>query len=203
MIGRIFGKIDRKMWMRLGLLLVIAVIMATPAVRVLADQTIEVPIATVDFTGTTYNDPKTFTVDVSSIKNAKQIILEITLSTQDDKFLRYIYVTIDGVGINERTNGARKFTAIVSPNSQLPLRYDVTGNVKGKDSISVAIYLYNLKAGPYTWTVTAKLIGIITDDITITDPTSGQNIAVPVYIASGGMGLAFLGVAYYFKQRED
>jgi len=46
-------------------------------------------------------------------------------------------------------------------------------------------------------------MGIITDDITIPSGTSGEAIAVPVYIVSSGVGLAFLGIAYYFKQKED
>ena len=76
--------------------------------------------------------------------------------------------------------------------------------VKGKNSVTVKIYLYNLAAGPYTWTVSAKFIGILSDDITITDPSNPTNsIAIPVYMASGVAGVGLLGVAYYLKQRED
>lgn len=90
------------------------------------------------------------------------------------------------------------------------MRYDVTNLVKGKSSVSVTIYLYNLNSGPYTWTVTAKFVAVLSDSVVILNPFDGggevggtESIAIPVCIASGLTGLGFLGVAYYFKQRED
>jgi hypothetical protein len=201
-VGKI---ISNKIVLKVTLILIV-VLSLTPVLRVFADQSVEVPIATTDFVGTTYNDPKTFTVDVSNIKNAKQIFIEVTVSTTDDKYLRLITIEIDNVVVNEKLfrDGTKKYTAMISPASPNTLRYDVTNLVKGKDSVVVKIYVWHLSAGPYTWSVSAKFIGIISEDVVIPDPTNTSNsFAIPVYVASGGIGIALLGVAYVLKQRED
>lgn len=193
---------------RVGLFLsLLLVLLIVPMAKyALADQTVEVPITSSDFTGTTWNDPKSFTVDVSKISDAKQIFIEITLSSSDDHYLRVLYVQIDGSGVNEKPfgSGDRKKTAIVSPASQNNLRYDVTSLVKGKNSVTVKIYLYHLVTNgvSYTWHVSAKFIGVLGDNVVIPNP-SGESFAVPVYMASSASGLALLAVAYFLKRRED
>ncbi len=198
--------LDRKV-IRIGLFFsLLLVLLAVPMARyALADQTVEVPITTSDFTGTTYSNPKSFTVDTSKISGAKQIFIEVSLSTDNDYYLRVLYIQIDSSGVNEKSfDSSRKMTAIVSPGSQNNLRYDVTSMVKGKNSVTVKIYLYHL-GGSYTWHVSAKFVGVLSDNVVIPNPSgsSGESFAVPVYIASGGVGLALLAVAYVLKQRED
>lgn len=193
---------------RVGLLaiILITVVLLVVPTNVYADQVVEVSITTNEnFVGTTYSSPKSYTVDVSKISQAKQVFIEITVKSVDDLYLRILYVQIDGAGVNEKVfKETQKMTAIVAPNSQNLLKYDVTNMVKGKNSVNVNIYLYNLAAKPYTWTVSAKFIGVLSDDIVITDPSNPANsFAIPVYMASGLGGVGLLGVAYYLKQRED
>lgn len=195
---------------RLALAIAFILVFSMPILTVYADQQVEVSICDTDFVGTTWSGgPKSFTVDVGKISNAKQIFIEVSLSSKDDKWLRVIYIVIDGTGVNAKdwdVNKGHKYTAVVSPSGN-NLRYDVTSMVKGKSSVKVEIYLYTLK-DPYTkasltWHVTAKFIGVLGDEVVVPNPSGSESFAIPTYMASGGLGLALLGVAYYLKRRED
>ena len=203
---RLFNLNPRLVRLSIGISLLI--LMLIPVYLVYADEQVEVPICDADFTGTTWSTPKQFTVDISKIAGAKQVMIEISLSSKDDKWLRVLYITIDGVGVNAKDwkDGQKKYTAIVSPSGN-NLKYDVTSMVKDKSTVTVEIYLYTLK-NPYdksdtTWHVTAKFIAVLSENVVIPNPSGEESFAIPTYMASGGLGIALLGVAYYLKRRED
>jgi hypothetical protein len=174
---------------------------------VYAEEQVTIPIATVDFVGSTYNDPQSFSVSVSDIKNAKEIFIEVNVKSTDDNWFRYITIEIDGQVVNPAQKGARYYTAVISPYGDNPLRYDVTSLVTGKDVVDVTIRVWTLRnpydKSPTTWSVTAQFIGILEDSIVLPPPTGGEAVMIPVYMASGVAGLGFLGLAYYFRRRED
>jgi len=54
-----------------------------------------------------------------------------------------------------------------------------------------------------TWHVTAKFIAVLSENVVIPNPSGEESFAISTYMASGGLGIALLGVAYYLKRRED
>lgn len=192
-------------------LLIVAMLLA-PVTMALADQQVSVAITSGQTFQNTGWTTKSFTVDVSKIRDAKQITIHITGTPTDDPWLRYMVVAIDGQVVHAQSldashswdNGAlNAYSDVVS--GQFEVRYDVTSLVKGKDTVTVKIGITTYTG---SWSINANFDGVLEDTITIptggsTAGGSGNGVTVPVATASAVAGVAFLIAGVFMKRREE
>ena len=181
---------------------IILVILCISMPLAAADTTKTINIASnIQFANTGY-ELKSYIVDVSAIKNAKQIVIHITGQGSSDPYLRYLLVKVDGQIINARTLGGDKpwssYTALVK--DQFDLRYDVTNLVKGKDSVTVEIGLSTFTG---SWTVSAEFQAVLEESTTIPMPgTEQESYTIKnSWLAAAG-GAILIATAYYIRQKE-
>ncbi len=180
-----------------ALAIVFAVAFSMPLA--LADETVTVNIASsVTFQNTGYN-LKSWTVDVSKLKNAKQIVIHVSGQASGDGYVRYLIIKIDGQVVNPR--GSLKhwgsYTALVR--SAFDLRYDVTNLVKGKSKVTVEIGITTFVG---SWTVSAEFTGALDEVVIIPVDSGSGGVAVPAAWMAAGGGLACLGLAWYLRSKE-
>jgi len=89
---------------------IILVILCVSMPLAAADTTKTINICSnISFANTGY-ELKSYIIDVSAIKNAKQIVIHITGQGNNDPYLRYLLVKIDGQVINARTLSGDKLS---------------------------------------------------------------------------------------------
>jgi len=184
--------------------LLVILVLALPFGVAYADQSVTIPICSNQEFSSTGWTTKSFTVDVSKLSNAKQVMVHVSGKAVDDLYVRYLVVIIDGQVVNPHNLADRKwdnsinsFTDTVS--GQFDLKYDVTNLVKGKNSVTVKIGITTY----YKWTISAEFIGVLGDNINIPTPGStSETTSVPVSTAAAVAGLAFIGLGLYFKKNE-
>jgi len=155
------------------------------------------------FTSETYSGTgwttKTYSVDVSSISNAKQITIHISGVTQTDEFLRYLLVKVEGQIVNGHSLEDKPwtgYTAMVS--SSFDLTYDVTNLVKGKRTAIVEVGLTTFTG---SWTLNAEFNAVLEESITL--PTNPQNpMTIKTTYLAAGLGLTLIPGAIYLRSRE-
>jgi len=166
-----------------------------------ADTTKTINICSnISFANTGY-ELKSYIIDVSAIKNAKQIVIHITGQGSSDPYLRYLLVKIDGQVINARTLSGDKpwssYTALVK--DQFDLRYDVTNLVKGKNSVTVEIGLTTFTG---SWTINAEFQAALEESTTIPLPSQQEGYTIKnSWLAAVG-GIILIIAAYYIRQKE-
>lgn len=174
--------------------MVIVLLMAAPLV--LADQLVKVTIVSGEVFQKTGYSFKSWTVDVSKIKDAKQITIKISGSPNGDPWARYLCVKIDGSIVNMKSGSKwGGYTAIVS--KSFHLSYDVTSMVKGKSSVKVEIGITTFVG---SWTISAEFNGVVEEVTIIPGPGNGQ--AVPTEWLAAGGGLACIAGAWYLRSKE-
>jgi len=183
--------------------LAITLFLLMPIMAAYADSTVTVPICTNQEFSNTGWTTRSFTVDVSKISSAKQVMIHVSGKATDDKYVRYLVVIVDNQVVNAQTldrkwdNSISGFTDVVS--GQFDLKYDVTNLVKGKSSVTVKIGITTA----YKWTVSGEFIGVLGDNINIPLPnTTSETTPVPVSTAAAVAGLAFIGLGLYFKKND-
>ena len=189
------------------LLIASVLLIIAPIIAAYADQTVSVPIATNEVFEQTGLTTKTYTVDVSQLKNAKQITIYVTGKPENDPWLRSLVVIIDGQVVhsqpfdeNHKWDGTvQAYSDVVA--GQFEVRYDVTNLVKGKDRVTVKLGISTYVG---RWTLSARFDGVVEDSITIPNPTPEQStLSVPVSTASAAAGVAFLAAGVFMKRREE
>ena len=191
----------KKMLVPLVVVLVLALPLALGVAH--ADQSVTIPICSNQEFSNTGWTTKSFTVDVSKLSNAKQVMIHVSGKAVDDSYVRYLVVIIDNQVVNLQTldrkwdGSISGFTDVVS--GQFDLKYDVTNLVKGKNSVTVKIGITTY----YKWTISAEFLGVQGDNINIPTPgntTPSGGMEVPVPTAAAIAGLAFIGLGLYFKE---
>ena len=123
----------------------------------------------------------TWRVDVSSIKDARQIVIYVYGCATEDPYVRFLLIYIDGHLVNPTEKpttpppsrvGSRSMertyfyyeTVTTTVWKKFEVQYDVTNLVKGKDYVTVKI---ELSTSTGEWIVRAKFIGIVEEKIYI------------------------------------
>jgi len=183
--------------------LAITLFLLMPIMAAYADSTVTVPICTNQEFSNTGWATKSFTVDVSKISSAKQVMIHVSGKATDDKYVRYLVIIVDNQVVNAQTldrkwdGSVSGFTDVVS--GQFDLKYDVTNLVKGKSSVTVKIGITTA----YKWAISGEFIGVLGDNINIPLPnTTSEPTPVPVSTAAAVAGLAFIGLGLYFKKND-
>lgn len=140
----------------------------------------------------------TWRVDVSSLKDARQIAIHVYGYATDDPYVRFLLVYIDGQLVNPTEKpttpppssggsggggsigGEQPYfyykTVTTTVWKEFEVQYDVTSLVKGKDYVTVKIEL--LTSTGY-WHVMARFIGIVEEKIYIPpkpeQPSTGES----------------------------
>jgi len=175
----------------------IILLMATPLV--LADQLVKVTIVSGEVFQNTGYSFKSWTIDVSKIKDAKQITIKITGSSSGDPYYRYLCVKIDGQIINQRSDGGKWTGATAVVYKSFDLTYDVTNLVKGKSSDKVEIGITTFVG---SWTISAEFNGVLEEQTVIPGPGSDGGWTIPTAWLAAGAGILCVAGAWYLRSKE-
>ena len=176
----------------------IILLMATPLV--LADQLVKVTIVSGEVFQNTGYSFKSWTVDVSKIKDAKQITIKITGSASGDPYYRFLCVKIDGQIINQRSDGGEWPGATAVVYKSFDLTYDVTNLVKGKSSVKVEIGITTFVG---RWTISAEFSGVLEEQTVIPGPGGdGGGWTIPTAWFAAGAGILCVAGAWYLRSKE-
>jgi len=152
----------------------------------------------------------TWRVDVSSLKDARQIAIHVYGYATDDPYVRFLLVYIDGQLVNptekpttpppSRMGSFYYKTVTTTVWKEFEVQYDVTNLVKGKDYVTVKI---ELSTSTGYWHVMARFIGIVeekiyippkpeqeeqssSEEVTENTPTTSQSQEEPTSSGSSG-----------------
>ena len=177
-----------------------AIILLTATPLVLADQLVKVTIVSGEVFQNTGYSFKSWTVDVSKIKDAKQISIKITGSASGDPYYRFLCVKIDGQIINQRSDGGEWPGATAVVHESFDITYDVTNLVKGKSSVKVEIGITTFVG---SWTISAEFNAVLDDYFIIPTPDGdGGGWTIPTAWLAAGAGILCVAGAWYLRSKE-
>jgi hypothetical protein len=163
---------------------------------------------------------RVFEINTQSIANSQYIYIEVSGTSTNDPYQRYLFIEVNGIIINKQplpsgdafqvpiyggpSQSVGYYTDIVQ--NSFSVRYDVTSALHGSDYGLIDI---GLTTQTGAWNVQAELIGIGTQQPTVPIPTGGSSstpsntILIPLSEILGGLGILSLIGAVWLKEKSE